>query len=439
MKNLLALAVSLLAMINIQAATVDDMPSDATTLASKMKVGWNLGNSLESYVSSASDQEVSWGNPRTTQAMIDSVKAAGFNTIRIPVRWYPHFTYINGNVTLNATWLARVKEMINYCLKDGLYVIINTHHELWLEDHSFYADSASVYKELHALWKELAMTFADYDEHLLLAGTNEVHLSNWSECTTENATVQNRYNQIFIDEVRASGGRNTYRNLIVQTFACSDTYGPKHLVLPKDPTPSRMMVEVHCYEPYTYAGDEKETVKYWGKPYKNLGVGTWGQEDYVDNIFNTLKTKYVNNGYPVIMGEFGAIRHTTTASTKADIDASRAYYYKYIITKAKACGVVPFMWDNGITKAGGSDSFGLFDRRNNMSQVDDFTIKTIMEAANATDYPYSAITTVTADDASTVNVYNLNGQTIKTQVPRQSALDTLPHGIYIVGGRKIIK
>ena len=196
------------------------MEHTAVQLASLMKVGWNLGNSLEAYGNDPATSETSWGNPITTKAMIDSVAKAGFNAIRIPIRWYPHFTEdSSGSIKIDSTWMRRVKQLVDWSIDNDMYVIINTHHEKWLESHALYKDSAEVYRKERALWKEIAIYFRDYDEHLLFAGTNEVHIpDNWGRPEQENADVQNGFNQVFVDVVRGTGGRNTYRTLVVQTY-----------------------------------------------------------------------------------------------------------------------------------------------------------------------------------------------------------------------------
>lgn len=435
MNKLTLLLSALIAATGIHAATIEDMPSDAKTIAYHIKVGWNLGNTLEAYNNgAASTSETDWGNPKATQTMIDAVKDAGFNAIRIPVRWYPHFTYTNGVVTIDATWLARVKEVIGYCLKDNLYVIMNTHHELWLENHATYAEAEAVYAKEKALWTVLAKEFGEYDERVLFAGTNEVHIDGvWSECTAENATVQNKFNQNFIDVVRASGGKNQYRNLIVQTYACNDSWGISHLTIPTDPTQGRLMVEIHAYEPYSYAMNPDEPYKYWGASYKSYGTESWSQESYIDGVFNKLKTAFADKGYPVIMGECGAIRHS---NPNTNINNSRAYYLKYFISAAKSHGVVPFLWDNGSTGTG-KESYGLFYRKQNMTQVDNFSINAIMEGAK-TSYPYtSGITTVINDKQDDHNIYNITGQLVKISTDGTTSMSDLPEGIYIKNGKKI--
>ena len=181
-------------------------------------MGWNLGNALES-----SGGETNWGNPKTTQAMIKAVADAGFNAIRIPVRWTEQLSDAQ-NMVVKDTWLARVKEIVDWALAENMYVIINTHHEAWLDRNPFYSKQQENNQKLHALWTCIATYFRDYGEKLIFAGTNETTV-DWSAPNTEQQTVQNSYNQTFVDAVRDTGGKNYYRNLVVQTFACSPYFG----------------------------------------------------------------------------------------------------------------------------------------------------------------------------------------------------------------------
>ena len=202
------------------------MENDAYALFKKIKVGWNLGNSLESYedgLANHMDSETSWGNPIVTKEMIDAVKNAGFNAVRIPVRWYPHVVDQNTMAEIRLDWLARVKEVVDYCIDNDMYVILNTHHEDWLESHPLKSEAETVLMKEKNLWHAIASYFRDYDERLIFSGTNEVEI-NWQAPTAANLEVQNRFNQCFVDAVRATGGKNYYRNLIIQTYATNPDY-----------------------------------------------------------------------------------------------------------------------------------------------------------------------------------------------------------------------
>ena len=243
-------------------------------------VGWNLGNQFESSVPADAGEsehignpegsinaEKAWGNPVVTEAMIQAVKNAGFNAIRIPIRWQCHITNLD-EMSIDQDWIDRIKTVVGWCLANDLKVIINAHHEKWLENNPTNAYKEINCKKLGLLWKNIASAFADYDSRLAFAGTNEVHISGyWDKPETDNLEVQNAYNQTFVDAVRATGDNNAQRHLIVQTYACDPRFGIKNgdFKIPKDLDGNGnnyMSVEFHYYQPWSYAGDC--TYDYWG-------------------------------------------------------------------------------------------------------------------------------------------------------------------------------
>lgn len=353
------------------------LSSNAGALAAKIKIGWNLGNSLEAAASATSAGETSWGNPKATKELIDAVKASGFNAVRIPCAWSG---YIEDQATykIKDSWLERVTEVVDYCVANDMYAIINIHWDGgWLEENPTYAAQEAVNKKQRALWEQIAVYFRDYDEHLLFAGTNEVH-ANYGNPTAENIAVQQSYNQTFVDAVRATGGKNAYRNLIVQSYNTNIQYAIDRMQMPTDPAVKRLMAEVHFYDPWDFAGDESSNKYLWGKDFTgSANVSSWGQEAWVDSQFAGIKTKFVDAGIPVILGEYGAILRTSVADQQNHIKA-RNYYLKYITKAAKANGMIPFYWDNGAT---GNNGFGLFNRSNNQIVHQD-AINALMEGAN---------------------------------------------------------
>ncbi len=360
------------------------MGCDTKELASKMFAGWNLGNSLE-----VPGNETGWGNPKTTQRLIDSVKASGINAIRIPCSWN---SYIVDTISykLKETWLARVKEVIDYCYRNNMYVILNIHWDGgWLENNPTYARQQMVNAEQKALWLQIATFFSDYDEHLLFAGTNEVHTDK--SPTAENFSVQMSYNQTFVDAVRSTGGKNLYRNLVIQAYNTNIDLAVSNLLVSHDTVPNRLMVEVHYYDPWDFCGLAENaswaTVKYfWGKDYAQYGeISNWGQEDYLQAQFRKMKTNFVDKGYPVILGEFGASRRSSlTGSTLEHHLASRAYYFKFVAQQAKANGLVPFIWDNGYQ---GNLGNGIF-RRSDGSVFDRQALDEYLKGASTALYPF---------------------------------------------------
>lgn len=360
----------------------EGVEKDSKALAAQIKAGWNLGNSME-----ADGGETAWGNPAVTKAFIDLVKAAGFNAVRIPCNWSNGHLADETNYIIQSSWIARVQEVVDYCVDNDMYAILNIHYDGgWLELNPTYAKQEEVNKKQKALWSQIAFYFRDYDEHLLFAGTNEVHVEGVYDnklVTEENHTVQQSFNQTFVDAVRATGGKNAYRNLIVQAYNTNIDLAVSKLKLPADEVANRLMVEVHFYDPWEYAGSV--TNSYWGEPYKEFGISTWGGEDHVDHQFAAMKTSFVDKGYPVILGEYGANRHSLTDENMIN---SRAYYLEYVTKAAKNNGLVPIYWDNGGMGDGSqADQFGIFDRFN-LQVFDQPAIDGIMRGASAGTYPF---------------------------------------------------
>jgi endoglucanase len=304
--------------------------------ASQMTIGWNIGNSLES-----TGGETAWGNPAITQQLINAVKAAGFNAIRIPCAWDSHADA--STHVIDAAWLARVKEVVDYCMNNSMYVIINIHWDGgWLEEHPLYSYQASVNEKQQAYWTQIASYFKSYDSHLLFAGTNEVH-ADYGTPTAEHIKVQESYNQTFVDAVRATGGNNTNRNLIVQTYNTNMWHGLDYFTMPTDVVNNHLFVEVHYYDPYDFTLNTSGSCLYWGSPYPEQSACNWAQENYVNDLFAQVKAKWPDNGIPVIMGEYGVIKRTSLSGQQLiDHIASREYYLEYITDAAVNIGMTPF-------------------------------------------------------------------------------------------------
>ena len=367
------------------------MESDSKVLAKKINLGWNLGNTLE-----AIGGETAWGNPKASKALIDLVKASGFNAVRIPCAWDQ---YLENQTTykIKDLWLARVKEVVDYCIENDMYAILNIHWDGgWLENNPTPDKQAEVNKKQKAIWEQIALYFRNYDERLLFAGTNEVHTTSGNP-TQANFDVQMSYNQTFVDAVRFTGGKNAYRNLIIQAYNTNIDQAVAYLKISTDYVPDRLMVEVHHYDPWNFCGLEKDETwgKYaalWGQPYEQYAIGvlagraaTWGKEDYLKTQFNKIKTSFVDKGYPVILGEYGVIRRTTYSGDALmhHLD-SRAYYLRYVTEQAKNYGLIPFYWDNGGI---GNLAFGIIDRKTNRI-ADEKALNALIEGSVAGTYPY---------------------------------------------------
>ncbi|MBD8488873.1 cellulase family glycosylhydrolase [Echinicola sp. CAU 1574] len=318
-------------------------------LAQEMGLGWNLGNSLE-----AIGGETAWGNPLVTKSLIDAVKAAGFEAVRIPVAWSKFSD--EANYTIDETWMNRVEEVVNYVLDNELYAIINIHWDGgWMQP--TYAQQDQVNERLSAMWIQIALHFRNYDDHLLFAGSNEVLVEGeYGTPSPENYMVQNGFNQTFVDAVRSTGGRNTYRNLVVQGYNTNIDHTVNFLEIPEDNTTDRLMVEVHYYDPYEFALDENSMISQWGPNATDPSLtASWGNEAHADSQFLKMKTKFIDQGIPVILGEYGAI----TKMDFKDHEKYREDYIQYLTQSMVNHGLVPFYWDNGFT---GNHGFGLFNR-----------------------------------------------------------------------------
>jgi endoglucanase len=339
------------------------MSSTAVQLAAKIKLGWNIGNTME-----AIGGETAWGNPKVSAALIDLVKENGFNAVRIPCSW-DQYMQNSATAELKTEWLNRVKEVVQICVDRDMYVLLNIHWDGgWLENNCTAQKQDANNAKQKAFWEQIASHLRDFDEHLLFASANEPNV----ESATQMA-VLNSYHQTFVNAVRSTGGRNSYRVLVIQGPS-TDIEKTHNLMttLPTDEAENRMMAEVHYYTPWNFCGLTKD--ESWGKMFYYWGEGnhsttdidrnpTWGEEDVVDDYFAMMKAQFVDKGIPVVMGEFSATRRLTLTGEQLTRHLeSRAYYLKYVTKQAIANGLLPFFWDNGAT---GNDGSGIFNRHTN--------------------------------------------------------------------------
>ena len=311
----------------------------ADEIVSQIKVGWNLGNTLESYNTDKTgiDTETGWGNPKTTKEIIKKVKDSGFNAIRIPVTWGEHMD----ETTIQKEWLDRVQEVVDYAYNEGLFVILNMHHDdyIWFEPQpsSFNGDST----RLQYIWEQISERFKDYDDRLLFEGMNEPRTvgssMEWMGGTKEERSVVNQYQKIFVDTVRASGGNNAKRTLIVTSYAASaESIALNEMQVS---TGKNIIFSVHYYAPWKFSEGTETAFTESGR-------------SELDSKFEELEQKFIAKGIPVIIDECGCVNSAS--------EATRCDYYRYYISAAKSHGIKCFVWDNG--KMSGESSFGLFNR-----------------------------------------------------------------------------
>jgi len=344
----------------------------AVEIAGKMKVGWNLGNSLD-----ATCGETVWGGPVTTQQLIDSVKAAGFTSVRIPCAWFCHSDTVNS--VIDKDWMNRVQQVVDYCMNDGLFVVLNMHWDKgWLENRVNKLNQEKVNERLKKFWTQIANQFKNYDEHLLFAGANEPDVKD-----SIGMSVLLSYYQTFINAVRATGGNNSSRTLIIQGPS-TDIDNTNKLMndLPKDNIKNRLMVEVHYYSPYQFClmNEDASWGKrffYWGKDYHSKTDtaynATWGEESTIEEKLGLMKQKFADKGVPIIIGEFGAYRRKLKSPSDQKLhNASVAYFQEYFVRSAVSKGFIPFYWDINM---------GLFDRSKGKIR-DNEILKAIMKGVN---------------------------------------------------------
>lgn len=328
--------------------------------AFNMKVGWNLGNSLDATgdwiaadtAGTIEDYETAWGNPVTPQSLFPKLKSMGVSTVRIPVTWRGHFDE-DGNI--DPAWMSRVKELADWGLDAGLYVIINVHHDTgaegWMRaSDAGYASGGPVFVRL---WEQIGATFRDYPQELLFEGFNELldEGGEWNYPGEAAVNAVNRFNQDFVDTVRSTGGNNTRRNLICSTYAAAVTGSClTGWELPEDSAEGHLLAEVHCYVPYEFITDEGIT---WTTPVSEYGPRV---QAAVDDFFTRLKNTFAAQDIPVVIGEF--------ATDDKDNTDSRILWYSYVASQAHAINAPCIIWDNGhgfsmgiIDRTGSDDEF----------------------------------------------------------------------------------
>lgn len=448
MRKLFALTLVSLMTCMSYAQSGTGMERTAMEVAREMAPGWNLGNTMEGInwrtnVAPIDENygigtETNWQSTKTTADIIRYVKAQGFRSIRIPCGWRCGHISDAATHTIDAAWMARVKEVVDYCINEGLYVVLNDHYDGgWIQDRQNIEATGEKKEEIKSvlanIWTQIATAFRDYDEHLLFAGLNEPNAE--TQAATNNLV---EYEQVFINAVRATGGNNEKRILIVQgpntdiDKTCDYLAGK----MPEDPTPDRLMVEIHYYGPWQFWGMEKD--EWWGKVFYYWGQGnhvegsvhnaTTGEEDYMEAQLEKMKTRFQDKGYPVYIGEFGANWRTITGAGESQEkhNASIKCHYKTLIQKSMERGMVPVVWDTNYL---GSPSMTIIDRKN-LKIHNPYMMEGIKEAVEAVEA--TGISTVHLTSRKTDGyIYDLQGRRVNSQA--------IGKGIYIVDGKKYIK
>ncbi len=340
---------------------------DAFELVDKIAVGWNLGNTLDSntaditFDSTPAKAVTSWGNEEPTLELFETVKAAGFNAVRIPITWYQHVKYdeATDGYVINDEWMAYVKKVVDYAYYLDLIVIIDTHCEIWYCNEKYTNETyENATKMIQTIWGRLSEEFADYDQGLIFEGMNEPEEYDigedieWGTGTAEGREYINNLNQVFVDVVRAQGSKaNKERALLLPTYAASaQTKALEDFRVPDNA--GNVIMSVHAYWPYSFA----RTGNPLNSHYPGSSVDYGGDyESDVNELFDKLERISGEKNIPIIIGEF--------AATDNENNEDRVRWVTHYLTRAKEAGIACFWWDNQNVSFAPGDEFGLLHRK----------------------------------------------------------------------------
>jgi len=332
----------------------------------KIFSGINLGNTLDSH-SSGYAGETTWGNPQINQELMNGIKAAGFDIVRIPVTWMGEIG-VAPDHRITTSRLARVAQVVEMAHNAGLKAIINLHHDGATNDSGKDLGWLSVrqagrnqneFNRITAqfvnVWKQIAVYFKNYGDWLIFEAFNELHDGGWQTVSDVGQVITiNKWNQFFVDTVRSTGGNNESRYLMICAY-CSDN---KQLLsagflMPNDPAPDRLILTFHYYAPYEFSIQGSRTD--WG---------TDADKRNVERDFSPFKERYIEKNIPVVIGECGAVLqlYPNSPAKEAQAGKSRVDYVSCVFGTAKKYGLVPIFWENGLS-SGNGEKFGLLDRK----------------------------------------------------------------------------
>ncbi len=323
------------ALASCNSQTIDALEQNRAFVA-QMGVGWNLGNTFDA----KGPDETAWRNPFTTKEMIDMVADKGFKTLRIPITWQFHLGAAP-DYTIEEAWLDRVETVVNYGLQNDMFVIVNIHHDEDIIEPSYSREEEST-KIIVSIWEQVSERFKNYDNSLIFETLNEMRIpggeNEWKGGTEEGRQCLNNFHAAAVEAIRASGGNNATRKIMLSTFAASGTdIAMEGLELPKD---DNILAAVHCYTPYDFCQR---------KDNPNLEWGTQEEQEELDNLFAHINDVFSQKGYAVVMGEWGSKNNNN--------DEQRAIHAAYYTKTALKHNICPVVWDDG-------GQFQLLDRHN---------------------------------------------------------------------------
>lgn len=317
------------------------MTESARTAVSQMKLGWNLGNTFDCHGSwfDHGRIETAWGNPLTSRELIRLIASLGFGAIRVPVTWYPH---MDESGHIDEDWLRRVRRVVKMTIAEGMYCIIDSHHDAgdmrsygggWImADRNNYMANRD---RVAYMWEQIAEYFPEESDKLIFEGFSEILNPDgeWDMPSEEEIEVVNEWNQLFVDTVRATGGANATRNLIVNPYAAgAGDYILRGFLIPKDTAEGHLIAGVHSYAPLGFTSRAAT----WARQTDEFDFIC---EEEVERLFNTIDREFESRNVPVILGEYGAMERSNTKE--------RARYVSMVVSLGRARGIPCFYWDDG--------------------------------------------------------------------------------------------
>ncbi|MDR0487426.1 MAG: glycoside hydrolase family 5 protein [Treponema sp.] len=318
-------------------------------------IGVNIGNTFDSLNTNNIAGETGWGNPPVDRAYIQALKGHGFKTVRLPVSWVDYMDDAP-NYTIDSTWMNRVEEVVNWILDEDMYCILNLHHDgggtetnnrkYWIKKIAIPEREDEVTDRFIKVWNQIAVRFRGASDKLILESMNEVGFDSlWNryqggqaEKKAEAFRLLNKLNQVFVDTVRATGGKNETRSLLIAGYwtDITNTCEPA-FKMPDDTTDGKMILSVHYYTPWDFCGGKAVT---WGST-ANINE--------LNRLFNMLKTNFIDNGVPVILGEYGVdIQSRTNGVTYIKEPESRVKWMTEVTQICINMGICPVLWDTGM-------------------------------------------------------------------------------------------
>ena len=343
-----AAAVCMLGSLRVAPADYFESVDAASTLSAfqitqNMKVGWNLGNTMDAtagditgtFEHAGLETETAWGCPKANQTLFNALKAKGFNTVRIPTTWFQH---LDANDNIDPEWLARVHEVVDYAYKNDMYVILNVHHENWINRSDLNDAYEPIKKRLLKIWTQVAEEFKDYDQHLIFECMNEPRAVGtdhewWSATPVPEANVINKLNADFVNLIRSTDGPYAKTRLLMLPgyVASSDKTFLNQIVMPDD---DYCAVSIHAYTPYNFTMNTNEA--------EGAYHDTFTKEFSNDLAYNlqNFRDIFINNNIPVVIGEMGT---SNFGNTQARVDWTTQYF-----ETTKKYGIPCVLWDNNI-------------------------------------------------------------------------------------------